>query len=130
MKLLEYIRLAPKGSQRVSDFLEKAAEGLVDGGRWEDPNLYNIIPLEDLKNRSVFPKVKMLNLCVITGERYSRQCIFSWHGSQNERDERLMIIVGRVKLTDFFNLLFVCSVSSPFVAVFLNKETFVATCFG
>lgn len=60
-------------------------------------------------------------MCVITGERYSRQCIFSWHGSQNERDERLMIIVGRVKLTDFFNLLFVCSVSSPFVAVFLKK---------
>ncbi|KAH0931473.1 hypothetical protein HID58_008590 [Brassica napus] len=35
VKLLEYIRLAPKGSQRVSNFLEKAAEGLVDGGRRE-----------------------------------------------------------------------------------------------
>ncbi|KAL0728167.1 hypothetical protein Bca4012_024260 [Brassica carinata] len=35
VKVLEYIRLAPKGSQRVSDFLEKAAEGLVDGGRRE-----------------------------------------------------------------------------------------------
>lgn len=32
---LEYTGLAPKGSQRVQAFLEKAAEGLVDGGRKE-----------------------------------------------------------------------------------------------
>ncbi|KAL6981160.1 Cycloartenol-C-24-methyltransferase [Sarracenia purpurea var. burkii] len=32
---LEYVGLAPKGSQRVQAFLEKAAEGLVDGGRKE-----------------------------------------------------------------------------------------------
>ena len=32
---LEYVGLAPKGSQRVQAFLEKAAEGLVDGGKWE-----------------------------------------------------------------------------------------------
>jgi len=35
VKILEYIRLAPQGSQRVSNFLEQAAEGLVDGGRRE-----------------------------------------------------------------------------------------------
>uniref|UniRef100_A0A5B6ZFN4 Methyltransferase n=2 Tax=Davidia involucrata TaxID=16924 RepID=A0A5B6ZFN4_DAVIN len=32
---LEYVGLAPKGSQRVQSFLEKAAECLVDGGRQE-----------------------------------------------------------------------------------------------
>ncbi|KAF7824579.1 cycloartenol-C-24-methyltransferase [Senna tora] len=35
VKALEYIGLAPKGSVRVQDFLEKAAEGLVEGGRKE-----------------------------------------------------------------------------------------------
>ncbi|CAN1342314.1 SMT1 [Linum perenne] len=35
VKALEYVGLAPKGSQRVQDFLEKAAEGLVDGGKKE-----------------------------------------------------------------------------------------------
>ncbi|PIA53568.1 hypothetical protein AQUCO_00900268v1 [Aquilegia coerulea] len=35
VKALEYVGLAPKGSQRVQSFLEKAAEGLVDGGRKE-----------------------------------------------------------------------------------------------
>ncbi|XP_072986222.1 cycloartenol-C-24-methyltransferase 1-like [Typha latifolia] len=35
VKTLEFIGLAPEGSQRVSAFLEKAAEGLVDGGRKE-----------------------------------------------------------------------------------------------
>lgn len=35
VKALEYVGLAPKGSQRVQDFLEKAAEGLVEGGRKE-----------------------------------------------------------------------------------------------
>lgn len=33
VKTLEFIRLAPKGSLRVQSFLEKAAEGLVEGGR-------------------------------------------------------------------------------------------------
>ncbi|KAG5539088.1 hypothetical protein RHGRI_019592 [Rhododendron griersonianum] len=33
LKGLEYIGLAPKGSRRVHDFLEKAADGLVNGGR-------------------------------------------------------------------------------------------------
>ncbi|KAJ4822737.1 Cycloartenol-C-24-methyltransferase [Turnera subulata] len=33
VKVLEYVGLAPKGSQRVQDFLEKAAEGLVEGGK-------------------------------------------------------------------------------------------------
>ncbi|KAG6762370.1 hypothetical protein POTOM_032866 [Populus tomentosa] len=33
VKALEFVGLAPKGSQRVQDFLEKAAEGLVGGGR-------------------------------------------------------------------------------------------------
>lgn len=33
VKALEYVGLAPKGSQRVQAFLEKAAEGLVDGGK-------------------------------------------------------------------------------------------------
>ncbi|KAF2319614.1 hypothetical protein GH714_017597 [Hevea brasiliensis] len=33
VKTLEFVGLAPKGSQRVQDFLEKAAEGLVEGGR-------------------------------------------------------------------------------------------------
>ncbi|GJN41332.1 hypothetical protein PR202_gn00692 [Eleusine coracana subsp. coracana] len=32
VKALEYIGLAPQGSERVSNFLEKAAEGLVEGG--------------------------------------------------------------------------------------------------
>ncbi|EMS55507.1 Cycloartenol-C-24-methyltransferase 1 [Triticum urartu] len=32
VKVLEYVGLAPEGSQRVSSFLEKAAEGLVEGG--------------------------------------------------------------------------------------------------
>ncbi|KAJ6424707.1 hypothetical protein OIU84_025466 [Salix udensis] len=35
VKALEYLGLAPKGSQRVQDFLEKAAQGLVEGGRKE-----------------------------------------------------------------------------------------------
>jgi len=35
VKALEYIGLAPQGSQRVSNFLEKAAEGLVEGGKKE-----------------------------------------------------------------------------------------------
>lgn len=30
---LEYVGVAPKGSLRVSSFLEKAAEGLVAGGK-------------------------------------------------------------------------------------------------
>jgi len=33
VKALEYIGLAPQGSERVSNFLEKAAEGLVEGGK-------------------------------------------------------------------------------------------------
>ncbi|KAL3537474.1 hypothetical protein ACH5RR_000840 [Cinchona calisaya] len=33
VKALEYVGLAPKGSQRVQDFLEKAAEGLVEGAK-------------------------------------------------------------------------------------------------
>ncbi|KAI8545864.1 hypothetical protein RHMOL_Rhmol07G0070500 [Rhododendron molle] len=33
LKGLEYIGLAPTGSRRVHDFLEKAADGLVNGGR-------------------------------------------------------------------------------------------------
>lgn len=33
VKALEFVGLAPKGSQRVQDFLEKAAEGLVAGGK-------------------------------------------------------------------------------------------------
>lgn len=33
VKTLEFIGLAPAGSDRVSSFLEKAAEGLVEGGR-------------------------------------------------------------------------------------------------
>ncbi|KAL6125023.1 hypothetical protein ACLB2K_077531 [Fragaria x ananassa] len=35
VKALEYVGLAPQGSQRVQDFLEKAAEGLVEGGKKE-----------------------------------------------------------------------------------------------
>nr|AGT17353.1 sterol methyltransferase [Saccharum hybrid cultivar R570] len=35
VKALEYIGLAPQGSERVSNFLEKAAEGLVEGGKKE-----------------------------------------------------------------------------------------------
>ncbi|XP_021280015.1 cycloartenol-C-24-methyltransferase-like [Herrania umbratica] len=35
VKALEFVGLAPRGSQRVQDFLEKAAEGLVEGGRKE-----------------------------------------------------------------------------------------------
>ncbi|CAN6222684.1 unnamed protein product [Urochloa humidicola] len=35
VKALEYVGLAPQGSERVSNFLEKAAEGLVDGGKKE-----------------------------------------------------------------------------------------------
>ncbi|XP_039114236.1 cycloartenol-C-24-methyltransferase 1-like [Dioscorea cayenensis subsp. rotundata] len=35
VKTLEYVGLAPAGSERVSSFLEKAAEGLVEGGRKE-----------------------------------------------------------------------------------------------
>jgi len=30
---LEYVGVAPQGSERVSNFLEKAAEGLVEGGK-------------------------------------------------------------------------------------------------
>ncbi|GKB97117.1 cycloartenol-C-24-methyltransferase-like protein, partial [Tanacetum coccineum] len=32
---LEYVGFAPKGSQRVQSFLEKAAEGLFAGGKSE-----------------------------------------------------------------------------------------------
>ncbi|GMH19004.1 hypothetical protein Nepgr_020845 [Nepenthes gracilis] len=35
VRILETVGLAPKGSQRVQAFLEKAAEGLVQGGRRE-----------------------------------------------------------------------------------------------
>ncbi|XP_048330085.1 cycloartenol-C-24-methyltransferase isoform X2 [Ziziphus jujuba] len=35
VRALEFVGLAPKGSQRVQDFLEKAAEGLVAGGKKE-----------------------------------------------------------------------------------------------
>ncbi|KAH7665609.1 Sterol 24-C-methyltransferase protein [Dioscorea alata] len=35
VKALEFVHLAPAGSERVSSFLEKAAEGLVEGGRME-----------------------------------------------------------------------------------------------
>lgn len=35
VKALEFVGLAPQGSQRVQDFLEKAAEGLVEGGKRE-----------------------------------------------------------------------------------------------
>ncbi|XP_058788531.1 cycloartenol-C-24-methyltransferase [Vicia villosa] len=35
VKALEFVKLAPKGSQRVQDFLEKAADGLVEGGKRE-----------------------------------------------------------------------------------------------
>uniref|UniRef100_A0A2P2LHN6 Methyltransferase n=1 Tax=Rhizophora mucronata TaxID=61149 RepID=A0A2P2LHN6_RHIMU len=35
VKGLEYLGLAPRGSARVQDFLEKAAVGLVEGGRKE-----------------------------------------------------------------------------------------------
>ncbi|KAL5197178.1 hypothetical protein ABZP36_000690 [Zizania latifolia] len=35
VKALEYVGLAPEGSERVSNFLEKAAEGLVEGGKKE-----------------------------------------------------------------------------------------------
>ncbi|CAB4298596.1 unnamed protein product [Prunus armeniaca] len=35
VKALEFVGLAPPGSQRVQDFLEKAAEGLVEGGKRE-----------------------------------------------------------------------------------------------
>ncbi|XP_022754503.1 cycloartenol-C-24-methyltransferase-like isoform X2 [Durio zibethinus] len=33
VKALEFVGFAPKGSQRVQDFLEKATKGLVEGGR-------------------------------------------------------------------------------------------------
>ncbi|RWR77735.1 cycloartenol-C-24-methyltransferase [Cinnamomum micranthum f. kanehirae] len=33
VQVLEFLGLAPEGSQRVSSFLEKAADGLVEGGR-------------------------------------------------------------------------------------------------
>nr|DAD42404.1 TPA_asm: hypothetical protein HUJ06_000634 [Nelumbo nucifera] len=35
VKFLEFVNLAPEGSQRVQAFLEKAAESLVEGGRRE-----------------------------------------------------------------------------------------------
>ncbi|XP_050211056.1 cycloartenol-C-24-methyltransferase [Mercurialis annua] len=35
VKVLEFTGLAPKGSERVQNFLEKAADGLVEGGRKE-----------------------------------------------------------------------------------------------
>ncbi|KAK6261031.1 hypothetical protein SCA6_015505 [Theobroma cacao] len=35
VKALEFVGFAPRGSQRVQDFLEKAADGLVEGGRKE-----------------------------------------------------------------------------------------------
>lgn len=31
---LEFVGLAPRGSQRVQNFLAQAAEGLVEGGKW------------------------------------------------------------------------------------------------
>ncbi|KAJ0042633.1 hypothetical protein Pint_17898 [Pistacia integerrima] len=34
VKTLEFLGLAPEGSQRVQSFLEQAAEALVEGGRW------------------------------------------------------------------------------------------------
>ncbi|KAK1281867.1 Cycloartenol-C-24-methyltransferase 1 [Acorus calamus] len=37
VRTLEFIGLAPEGSQRVSSFLEKAADGLVEGGRCGRP---------------------------------------------------------------------------------------------
>ena len=33
VKTLEYVGLAPKGSQRVQSFLEQAADALVRGGK-------------------------------------------------------------------------------------------------
>lgn len=33
VKALEFVGVAPKGSQRVQNFLEQAAEGLVEGGK-------------------------------------------------------------------------------------------------
>ncbi|KAK9189270.1 hypothetical protein WN944_020676 [Citrus x changshan-huyou] len=45
VKALEFVGLAPKGSQRVQDFLEKAAEGLVAGGRSVSILIYTINPL-------------------------------------------------------------------------------------
>ncbi|XP_062101985.1 cycloartenol-C-24-methyltransferase-like [Humulus lupulus] len=35
VKALEFVGLAPKGSQRVQSFLEKAADGLFEGGKME-----------------------------------------------------------------------------------------------
>lgn len=35
VQILEFVRLAPAGSMRVSSFLQKAAKGLVEGGRLE-----------------------------------------------------------------------------------------------
>ncbi|KAI8545857.1 hypothetical protein RHMOL_Rhmol07G0070300 [Rhododendron molle] len=64
-KGLEYIGLAPKGSQRVLHFLLKAADGLFDGGR----------------------KVLFIQLLLailefyLSGKKYSQQCISSWLGS-------------------------------------------------
>lgn len=53
VRVLEYAGLAPKGSQRVQDFLEKAAEGLVEGGRKEifTPMYFFVVrkPLSDSK---------------------------------------------------------------------------------
>lgn len=34
VSLLETLRIAPKGSSRVSNFLIRAADGLVQGGRF------------------------------------------------------------------------------------------------
>ncbi|XP_059598050.1 cycloartenol-C-24-methyltransferase isoform X1 [Vitis vinifera] len=42
VKALEFVGLAPKGSQRVQAFLEKAAEGLVDGGKYDFSSLNRI----------------------------------------------------------------------------------------
>ncbi|KAM7268363.1 hypothetical protein ACFE04_010529 [Oxalis oulophora] len=35
VKFLEYVKIAPQGSQRVQKFLEQAADGLLEGGRKE-----------------------------------------------------------------------------------------------
>ncbi|URD75505.1 cycloartenol-C-24-methyltransferase 1 [Musa troglodytarum] len=39
VKTLEFVGIAPAGSNRVSSFLEKAAEGLVEGGRCVPPRV-------------------------------------------------------------------------------------------
>ncbi|RLM58785.1 hypothetical protein C2845_PM18G06230 [Panicum miliaceum] len=49
VKALEYVGLAPQGSERVSNFLEKAAEGLVEGVKYkENPNSMNTTTLSPI----------------------------------------------------------------------------------